>query len=96
MRDPYLYPNTGILIDKHGIKDEKILSEMEAGYASLRLKEIAENPLLGNYDFQHFREFHRWIFQDMYEWAGVPRTIDVEKAEPALGGISIEYSARKY
>ncbi|HZK61223.1 MAG TPA: hypothetical protein VFC41_04050 [Anaerovoracaceae bacterium] len=43
MRGPYLYPNTEILINKHCIKDEKILSEMEAEYASLRLKEIAEN-----------------------------------------------------
>ena len=63
---------------------------MEAEYASLGLKQIVENPLLGVYNFQHFCEFHRWIFQDMYEWAGEPRTIDVEKSEPALGGISIE------
>lgn len=56
MRDPYLYPNTEILINKHDIKDEKILQEMEAEYASLRLKEIVENPLLGNYDFQHYCE----------------------------------------
>ena len=92
MRDPYLYPNTEILINKHNIKDEKNISEMEAEYVSLRLKQIAESPLLGNYDFQHFCEFHRWIFQDMYEWAGAPRTINIEKAEPALGGISIEYT----
>ena len=92
MRDPYLYPNTEILINKHDIKDQIILGEMEAEYASLRLKQIVENPLLGDYNFQHFCEFHRWIFQDMYEWAGESRTIDIEKTEPALGGISIEYT----
>ena len=93
MHDPYLYPNTDILINKYGIKNERDLSEMEAEYTSIRIKQITETPLQGNYDFEHFCRFHRWIFQDIYEWAGVPRTIDIEKAEPVLGGISIEYSA---
>lgn len=92
MRDPYLYPNTDILINKHNIRNQKDLSEMEAEYTSTRLKQIAEKPLQGNYDFKHFCEFHSWIFQDIYEWAGIPRTVNIEKAEPVLGGISIEYA----
>ncbi|MDR3289014.1 MAG: Fic family protein [Peptococcaceae bacterium] len=92
MRDPYLYPHTEILINKHNIKDEKDLAEMEAEYTSLRLKQIVENPLPGEYDFEHFCELHRWIFQDIYEWAGQPRIINIEKSEPALGGLSIEYA----
>lgn len=35
---------------------------------------------------------HYYIFQDIYEWAGKIRIINIEKSEPALGGISIEYS----
>lgn len=92
MHDPYLYPNTDVLINRHDVRDEADLAEMEAEYTSIRLKQITEAPLPGNYDFQHFCEFHKWVFQDIYEWAGVPRTIDIEKPEPALGGISIEYS----
>ena len=95
MRDPYLYPNTNILKNKHNVKNEKDLEEMEAEYTSLRLKQIVENPLPGDYDFQHLCELHRWIFQDIYEWSGVPRTIDIEKPEPVLGGISIEYAEVK-
>lgn len=34
---------------------------------------------------------HKYIFQDIYEWAGKIRTINIEKEEPALGGLSIEY-----
>lgn len=92
MFDPYFYPQTDILVNKYDIKNEADLAQMEAEYTSFRLKQIAENPLSGSYDFQHFCEFHRWIFQDIYGWAGVPRTINVEKSEPALGGISIEYA----
>ncbi|MCI9163286.1 MAG: hypothetical protein HFG59_08520 [Lachnospiraceae bacterium] len=35
---------------------------------------------------------HYYIFQDIYEWAGKIRIINIEKSEPALGGILIEYS----
>lgn len=35
---------------------------------------------------------HKYIFQDIYEWAGKIRIINMEKEEPALGGLSIEYS----
>lgn len=37
---------------------------------------------------------HKYIFQDIYGWAGEFRTINIEKEEPALGGLSIEYSDR--
>ena len=32
------------------------------------------------------------MFQDIYAWAGKIRVINIEKEEPALGGLSIEYS----
>lgn len=92
MYDPYLYPNSNILKNKFGVKNEKDLNEMEAEYTSLRLKQLAENPLKGDYGFMHFCDFHKYIFQDIYEWAGLLRIINIEKEEPALGGLSIEYA----
>lgn len=92
MLDPYLYSGMSVLKNKFNIKEQDDLDEMEAEYTSFRLKQIAENKLQGNYDFQHFCEFHRWIFQDIYDWAGVPRTIDMYKPEKVLGGISVEYT----
>lgn len=92
MRDPYLYRNTDILINKHNIKDLDLLSQMEAEYTSFRLKQITEKPLIGEYDFEHLCDLHRWIFQDIYDWAGEPRIINIEKDEPILGGLSVEYS----
>ncbi len=50
MIDPYLYPGTDILINKQGIKDEKKLNEMEANFVAIRLRELVEKPLPGNYD----------------------------------------------
>jgi len=94
MRDPYLYPNTEVLKNKFSVIDNEKLNTMEAEYTSTRLKEIIENPLKGNFDLDldHLCRMHDYIFQDLYDWSGQPRIINIEKSEPVLGGISIEYS----
>lgn len=92
MRDIYLYENENVLKNKLNIKNAKLLEEAEGNYVSLRLKEITLNPLEGAYDYQHFLEFHAYIFQDIYEWAGQQRKLNIIKEEPVLGGLSVEYS----
>lgn len=92
MKDPYLYPNTEILINKFNIKNLSKLNSMEADFTSSRLKDIIQYGIEGNFDLKHLLKFHFTIFQDIYNWAGQVRIINIEKPEPALGGISIEYS----
>lgn len=92
MKDLYLYPNTEILVNKFDIKDIEKLNSLEADFTSSRLKDIIQNGITGDFNLEHLLQFHYTIFQDIYYWAGETRTIDIEKPEPALGGISIEYS----
>lgn len=92
MPDPYVYPGTDVLKNILGIRDRKKLDGAEADYVSLRLRELAEKTLPGDYDLAHIARMHKYIFQDIYEWAGKIRTVNMEKEEPALGGLSIEYS----
>ena len=66
MPDPYLYEGTDVLKNLLNIKDKKLLEEAEAGYVTYRLKEIAINPLPGDYDYTHLLQMHKYIFQDMY------------------------------
>ena len=94
MIDPYVYPGTDILKNVLNIKDRRRLDDAEADYVSLRLRELAETPLPGEYDVAHVAKMHKYIFQDIFEWAGKFRTINMEKEEPALGGLSIEYSEK--
>ena len=35
---------------------------------------------------------HQYIFQDMYEWAGQQRKLNIYKEEHVLGGLSVDYS----
>lgn len=91
MRDPYLYAGTDILRNLAGLKTEE-LNEMEADYTSYRLSELVMDNYTGIFDVEELCRTHYIIFQDIFEWAGKFRTINIEKPEPALGGISIEYT----
>lgn len=92
MNDPYLYPYTDILKNLADIRDRDRLSCMEAEYTSIRLAELVIEESASRFDFASLCDMHYYIFQDIYEWAGKIRIINIEKPEPALGGISIEYS----
>lgn len=92
MNDPYLYPDCAVLKNRQGIKDDAKLQRLEVDISCNAIRKLDVSPLPGNYDFNHFCDFHRHIFGDVYEWAGQPRTIPMEKAEPKLAGMSIEYS----
>ena len=92
MRDPYLYEDVPILKNKLNIHKKDLFEDAEADYVVYRLKDLALNPLIGNYDIKHLLQMHEFIFQDIFDWAGQPRTISIYKEEDVLGGLSIEYS----
>lgn len=92
MRDPYLYSNSEVLKNLANIHDMDKLKEMEADYCSYRLSEIVMDDSEHRYDFVDLCNMHHYIFQDIYEWAGQTRKLNIYKEEPVLGGISIDYS----
>jgi len=75
----YCYPDTGVLINKFGIKDNIKLEAVERDLTGLRILELKENPIQGSFDLDHLRKIHKYIFQDIYNWAGQLRTIEVLK-----------------
>ena len=80
MRDiKYCYPNTNVLRNKLGIRDNAELLEAEKRLVALRLAELQKKPIRGKYDFGHLKAIHRHPFQDIYDWAGQERTVDIGK-----------------
>lgn len=78
-QDPYCYRGTEILINKLNIRDQMALNEKEADYFSFRLFLLQEKPLLGNFDYAHLQSIHKYLFQDIYKWAGETRKISMTK-----------------
>lgn len=92
MVDPYLYSNSDVLKNLADIRDAATLRDMESDYVICRLSEIVTTDSESRYDFEALCQMHHDIFQDIYEWAGKPRVINIEKSEVVLGELSIEYS----
>jgi cell filamentation protein len=92
MTDPYLYDDCDVIRNKFGIKDSALLEKAEVDISCNAIHDILMSPLNGDYDFAHFCIFHAYIFGEIYDWAGKPRTIPIEKEEAVLGYMSINYT----
>jgi fido (protein-threonine AMPylation protein) len=77
--DDRLDPASGLLKNRFGITDEATLEQTEATLVSARSYELARTPLQGRFDLAHLQAIHRYLFGDVYEWAGQLRTIDISK-----------------
>jgi cell filamentation protein len=79
--DPYVYPGTTVLKNIPGIRNQEILDRFEADRVGQRSLELIERPLSGLFDIEHLQGIHRYLFQDVYEWAGDFRTVDIAKGD---------------
>jgi cell filamentation protein len=79
MSDIYVYPGTDILINKLNINESGPLHKAERMLTGRRLLELHKRPIMGNFDLEHLQAIHKHIFQDLYEWAGDIRRVDISK-----------------
>jgi cell filamentation protein len=77
--DEYLDPVSGVLKNRFGIVDLATLESTEADLVAARSREIVLNPIPGKFDLAHLQAIHRFLFGDLYEWAGQLRTVDISK-----------------
>lgn len=73
------YKGTTCLINKFGIKDENLLNQVEENITFAKAAELEAQPLSLGFDFEHYKAIHRFLFEDIYDWAGTPRTINISK-----------------
>ena len=91
MADPYLYDDVPVLRNALSIKDEKTLDLIEAEQSRANMMLLYEQ---GFHDFtpEGLQSIHRYLFGDLYDWAGQFRIINIEKRERLLAGRSVWYS----
>jgi cell filamentation protein len=91
MTDLYLYEDVPVLRNKLDIKDERTLDLIESEQSRANMMLLYEQ---GFHDFSPagLCAIHRFLFDDIYEWAGQYRIINIEKRERLLAGRSVWYS----
>ena len=75
----YFWPGTNVLKNKLNIYDKEKLKKKETELSFYRQVELMENPIRGNFDIVHLQCIHQYLFQDIYDFAGKFRNVDIEK-----------------
>ncbi len=73
------YEGTTCLINKFGITDEQQLATIEGQITFAKGSELERQPIQGKFDFAHYKAIHKYLFEDLYEWAGEIRCVDISK-----------------
>jgi cell filamentation protein len=75
--ETYCYPpDYTVLRNRFGIRDADELDELEREFVTTRMRQRLP---LGDFDLSHLRAIHRHLFQDVVDWAGELRTVEISK-----------------
>lgn len=75
----YCYKGTDVLINLLNIRDNKTLQRAESRIVATKLFELRKNEMIGNFDAEHFIKIHKFLFEDIYPFAGKFRTENIAK-----------------
>ena len=78
------YPGTTVLVNKLGLQEQADLDAAERVAVAVHAVEIETAPPSGPFTFAYYLDLHRRLFQDLYNWAGTLRTINLSKKGTAF------------
>ena len=73
------YPGTTVLVNKFDLRSQSELDAVEAALVTAKAIQWEEAPLCNSFDFAHYRAIHKHLFEELYDWAGQMRTINISK-----------------
>lgn len=79
--DPYCYPGTKVIKNLAGLLRQSDLNTFELALTTQR---FAEGLPRGRLSVTHYYAVHRHLFQDIYTWAGKPRTVRIAKGNSSF------------
>lgn len=88
--EDYLIEGTATLKNIPNIQDKDTLIKYETEITTQKLSELYETPISGNFDKNHLYQIHKYLFQDIYDWAGTTRTVPMMKQTVFLEPQKIE------
>lgn len=90
----YCYPKSDVLINKLGLTDEAALETAEIELTQARIEQF--EPDFDDISLSALCGIHRFLFQDVYHWAGELRTVDISKGNTRFANVNrVEPEAEK-
>lgn len=92
--EKYCYPDSDVLINKYHIHDRQLLEKLEIQKVAVKLLGLDVHPqrIKATLDIAHLTSVHKYLFGDLYDWAGTFRDENLYKSERVLSGGSAEYA----
>lgn len=79
MASDVLRNKVGLKSEPYGCTDQDLLTQREEVFSAFRMVELKQKPIPGNFGLEHMKAIHKHLFQDVYEWAGETRNVDLWK-----------------
>lgn len=81
--DPYYcYENTDVLKNKLNIRDPEAFFDAEREISALKVASALKDEIKGDFDVAHLKKIHKFLFEDIFEWAGEFRKVNISKGVP--------------
>ncbi len=77
----YCYKDTNVLKNKLNIRDNALLKEAEEEITLIKQMQLFKSPIEGNFTKTHLLNIHKYIFEDIYPFAGKIRREQIAKAD---------------
>ena len=77
----YCYHDTNVLKNKLNIQDLDTLKQFEEEIVSAKSYELIINPISGHFTKTHLFNIHRYLFEDVYRFAGKIRKEQIYKGD---------------
>lgn len=74
----YTYPDSGVLRNKFSITSPLELQTKEYRIVTSKLLDLFDNPI-EVYSVKDIQEIHRYLFREIYQWAGEFRKVNISK-----------------
>lgn len=77
----YCYPDSDVLKNKLNIRDRNELKQAEEEITSIKQYMLMESPIKGRFTKTQLMNIHRFLFEDIYPFAGHIRREQISKGE---------------
>ena len=77
----YCYPGTTVLKNKLNIMNIEKLQTYEAKITAAKSLGLRKSGITGNFDSNHIKQIHKYLFEDVYPFAGQFRTENIAQGE---------------